>query len=375
MNIRQTISDRPWILAVVVTAVVAAWLLSGMIGREGPGSPLEFAADVGATPDRSGTPRVQVRNLSAEKIDRLISVKGRSAPAREIEIKAETDGRVERIAAERGQQLKAGDLIMRLDLRDRRARLEQARASLLEHQTRYDAQLKLQTEGYVSETQMAETVAKLEAARAEVTRAELDLQYMELRAPFDGVIQEREVEVGDFVRRGDAVASFVDNTALIVTGSIAEQEARFVTPGTTAVAQLVTGQTVSGVIRYVAPVADQATRTFTVELAVPNADGSLPVGVTAEMQIPGGELQAQKVSPALLTLDADGEIGVKTIDAFERVQFHRVDIVRSDPDGIWIAGLPPSANVIVLGQGYVDIGAEVEPVFGDSEPALAEKAQ
>ncbi|MDJ0927082.1 MAG: efflux RND transporter periplasmic adaptor subunit [Gammaproteobacteria bacterium] len=375
MRIRQTVSDRPWILAVVVTALVAAWLLSGMIGREGPGSPLQFADDVGVAADRSSAPRVQVSNLSAEQIDRLISVKGRSAPAREIEIKAETDGRVERIAAERGQQLKAGALVMRLDLRDRRARLEQSRASLLEHQTRYDAQLKLQTEGYVSETQMAETVAKLEAARAEVTRAELDLQYMELRAPFDGVIQEREVELGDFVKRGDAVASFVDNTALIVTGSIAEQEARFVKPGTAAAARLVTGQTVSGIIRYVAPVADQATRTFTVELEVANPDGSLPVGVTAEMQIPGGELQAQKISPALLTLDTDGEIGVKTIDSFNRVQFHRVDIVRSDPDGIWIAGLPANANVIVVGQGYVDVGVEVEPVFGDSEPALAEKAQ
>jgi multidrug efflux system membrane fusion protein len=367
MSIRQTISDRPWILAALVTLLVVAWLASGLLGRT-PGGPTQADA---TGPAAAEDIRVQVRTQVAQPITRYISVYGRSAPARLVELKTETDGRIEAITAERGQRVQKGQSIMRLDLRDRRARMEQAQASVTEHQTAYAAQQRLKAEGYVSDTQIAETLAKLEAARAELTRAQLDLDYMSIRAPFDGVIQDRQVELGDFVSKGDPVASFVDNTKLIVTGTIAEQDARYVAMGGKAEAVLVTGQAVQGRIRYVAPVADEATRTFTVELEVPNPDGKLPAGVTAELRIPGGEMLAQKISPSLLTLDAAGQIGVKTVDNYNQVEFHPIEIARSDADGVWVAGLPDTANIIVLGQGYVDVGREVDPVFTDGETALA----
>ena len=366
MNIRKIIADRPWILAVLVTAGVALWVASGYIGRD----PMPVPVPVAAHEDGPAL-RVQVRTQVAQQITRYISIFGRSAPTRSVELKAETDGRVTRIAGARGQQLKAGDLILSLDLRDRQARLEQARAGVNQHQTAYEAQLRLKSDGYVSDTQIAETLAKLEAARAELSRAELDLGYMQVRAPFDGVIQDRQVELGDFVREGDAIVSFVDNTRLIVTGSIAEQDARFVQIGVPAAAELVTGQTASGRIRFLAPVADESTRTFTVELEIPNADGSLPAGVTAQMRIPAGEMLAQKVAPSLLTLDTDGKIGIKIVDEYNRVVFYPVDIAQSDSDGVWVAGLPETTNVIVLGQGYVDIGETVDPVFTGAETALA----
>jgi multidrug efflux system membrane fusion protein len=194
---------------------------------------------------------------------------------------------------------------------------------------------------------------------------------MVIRAPFQGVLQEREVEEGDFVRAGDPVATFVDNTRLIVTGSIAEQEAKYVAVNNEATARLVTGQSVRGRLRYVAPVADEATRTFTVELEIPNRDGTLPSGVTAEMQIPAGEQLAHKVSPALLSLAADGEVGVKTVDELNRVVFTPVNIARSEPDGVWVTGLPATANIITVGQGYVSAGQAVEPAFGREDTALA----
>lgn len=369
MNIRETVARRPWLLAVFVASLVGLWMLSGTLSRQS-NPPLQSAADVAAKTDAPAS-RVQVAVQTAKPVTRFISVNGRSAPARSVQIKAETDGRVEVIDADRGQRVTRGQRILRLDLRDRQARLEQAKASVTEHRTAYEAQARLQTEGYVSETQIAETLAKLEAAKAELKRAELDLRYREIRAPFDGVILERDVELGDFVRQGDAVVSFVDNTKIIVTGTVAEQDARYVSPGMVADAQLVTGQTVQGRIRYLAPVADEATRTFTVEVEIPNPDGTLPAGVTAEMHIPGGEMLAHKISPATLSLDASGTIGVKTVNQYNQVVFHAVEIARSDPDGVWVAGLPETASIIVLGQGYVDAGLEVEAVFADGETALA----
>ncbi len=363
----ETLTRRPWTLAVALTLIVLLWLASGTLRRETSG-----AADTKApTPATAAVARVQIRAQQAESVTRTISVYGRTAPARTVQIKAETSGRVAAVGIRRGEPARAGQTLLKLDLRDRQARLEQARASVSEYQSAWEGQQALKPQGYVSDTQLAETRAKLEGARAELLRAELDLAYMTLRAPFDGTVQERPVEVGDFVRPGDPVATFVDNTRLIVTGSIAEQDAGFVRVGSAATAALVTGQNVNGRIRYLAPVAEASTRTFTVELEIPNPGGKLPAGVTAELRIPGGEVLAYRLAPSLLTLDTDGELGVKTVDANSQVEFHRVQIARSEANGVWVTGLPERASIIVVGQGYVSAGQPVQALEAPAETALA----
>jgi len=369
MSIRKLIGQQPWILAVAVSLLVVLWMYSGSFDPR----QLDMTETIGATEADSGVlTRVQVQTQVAEPVVRYISVYGQTAPVRTIELSTETEGRVEIIGTERGQRVRKGDVILQLDFRDREARLAQASASVKEHRTSYEAQLKLQVEGYVSETQIAETIARLETAKAELIRARLDLEYMVIRAPFDGVLQEREVEIGDFVRAGDNVATLVDNTSIIVSGTIAEQDARHVAVDDIANAVLATGQEITGRIKYISPVADQSTRTFMVELAVNNRDGSLPAGVTAEMQLPGGEAMAQKISPSLLTLDGEGNVGIKIVDDYNRVVFYRVELARSDPDGVWVSGLPESVRIITVGHGYVAAGQEVEPVFAQTDTALAE---
>ena len=366
-QIKHIIAKQPWLMAVAALLVVGVWMASGFVNRED-----DVATESGDTLGAATGPmRVQVATRQAQNIDRYINIYGSSEPARTVEMAIETEGRVEEIYARRGQRMKTGQPILRLDLRDRQARLEEAKASVREHQTRYDAQQSLQSDGYVSESQMAETLAKLETARAELTRAQLDLANMTIRAPFDGILQERTVEVGDFLRAGDAIGTFVDNTTIIIKASVAEGDASNVKAGDRATAKLVTGQNVSGEIRYVSAVAQRETRTFMVELEVANPDGSLPAGVTAELQVSTGKIEAHKVSPALLTLSTDGTIGINTIDDFDHVQFFPVEIVQSDSDGIWVSGLPILSQVVVVGQGYVSPGQSVIPIAMTTDTALA----
>jgi multidrug efflux system membrane fusion protein len=366
MRFVEKLSRRPWMIAVGLTAIVLVWLVSGAL------RPGNEPAETAAAPPEEAPARVQIRAQKAEPVTRTIRIYGRTAPARTVEIKAETSGRVTTIGVERGKLARAGQVLLKLDLRDRRARLEQARAGVSEHQSAWEAQQELKTQGYVSDTQLAETRAKLETARTELTRAELDLDYMQVRAPFDGVVQERAVEIGDYVRAGDPVVTFVDNTQLVVTGSIAEQDAGFVRIGEAATAVLVTGQEVTGRIRYLEPVAEEATRTFTVELEIPNPGGRLPAGITAEMHIPGGEVLAYRVAPSLLSLDDDGVLGIKTVNAQGLVEFHKIEIAHSEANGVWVTGLPDTADVIVIGQGYVSAGQAVQTVEArPEETALA----
>ncbi len=112
-----------------------------------------------------------------------------------------------------------------------------------------------------------------------------------------------------------------------------------------------------------------------VELEIPNPDGTLPAGVTAEMLVSTGEVLAHKMSPALLSLNTDGTMGVSTVDEFDRVQFYPVEIVQSGSDGVWVSGLPTIAQVVLVGQGYVSAGQIVEAVTATNDTALASESQ
>ena len=362
---------KSWITSAGITIAIALWLASGHMGGGTKSYGSEQDSQVTTAPFAS----VRVRHQFAEEFTRNIIVNGRTAPARIVELNAETDGRVIGVGVERGDRFDAGDVIVKLDQRDRRARLAQAEATVKQRELEFDARAKLKGNSYVSEAQLQEAKALLETAKAELTRARLDIDYMVIRAPFAGALQDRQVEVGDFVKLGDPIAVIVDDRTLIVSASVAEYEAHFVKKGGPGSAKLATGQTVNGTIRYIAPVANQATRTFDVELEIDNADGALRAGMTAELVIPAETIYAQKVSPSLLTLDDNGDLGIKVVNESGIVEFHAADIAMSSSDGVWIAGLPHSATIITVGQGFVNEGVIVNAIPEDEiDTAVAIKS-
>jgi len=351
---------RSWLYSAGIAILIAGWLLSGQFGNSDDTTDERSAAIAKTT--IAPQSKVRVRTQIAEEVTRTIIVNGKTAPARVVELSAETDGRVESIGAKRGANIDRNTVIVRLDERDRSARLAQAEATVRQREVEYEARARLKVESYVSEAQLQEGVALLEAARAELTRARLDLDYMQVRAPFDGALQARAVEIGDFLKVGDPIATFVDNRTIIVSANVSEFDARFVHVGMTAKAILATGEDVHGKIRYVAPVADEATRTFTVELEVDNRDGAIRAGGTAELHIPAESILAHRISPSLLTLDDAGNIGLKIINDSGKVEFVVADIALSSGDGIWVAGLPETVTIITVGQGFVTTGSVVDAI-------------
>ena len=361
---------KSWLTSAGIAVAIAAWLASGSLSNE---ETANLAAD-GETIAQDVRTSVRVRSQAAEQVTRTITVNGKTAPARIVEINAETDGRVESVGAERGERLDRGEVIVRLDERDRKARLAQAEATVRQRELEFAARDKLMNESYVSEAQLQEAAAMLETAKAELARAKLDIDYMVIRAPFDGALQDRRLEVGAYVKSGDPVATFVDERRLIVSANVSEFDAKYVSKGQQASALLATGQEVEGVIRYVAPIADEATRTFVVELEIDNAAGEFRGGITAKLRIPAETVFAHKISPSLLTLDDDGNLGVKTVNELGQVEFHPADIAMSSSEGVWIAGLPHTASIITVGQGFVNEGSLVNSIPAvDIDTAVAIK--
>lgn len=373
MQLEKLNAHRSWLISAAIAVGITLWLLSGQIGNDDTanGESGTRTATTLAAPQS----KVRVRTLAAEEIVRTIAVNGKTAPARMVELSAETEGRIVEIGADRGATVSRNAIIVRLDERGRRARLSQAQAIVKQREVEYEGRLRLKAESYVSEAQLQEGIALLETARAELKRAQLDLEYMTIRAPFDGALQSRIAEVGDFVKVGDPIALFVDNRTIIVSANVSEFDAAFVEVGKTAEARLATGERVRGSIRYVAPVADEATRTFEVELEIDNSDGLLRAGGTAELFIPAETIYAHRVSPSLLTLDDAGNVGVKIINEAGSVEFVIADIALSSGDGVWLAGLPATATIITVGQGFVTSGSMVQAVpEEDIDTAVAIKA-
>jgi len=370
MNLINTLKKNPWWIAGGILLLVVVWMLTG-IGNSNGEEPSSTTA--AANPGKRKSMDVRVRLQHAEPVESFVDVYGRTAPARTVTLKAEIGGRVMEVAAERGAYVKKGGDLVLLDVRDRNEQIERARSELKAAQMRFDAEKSLQHENFASETRLAEAQAQLEATRAELKRIEVELANARIKAPFNGALQERLVETGDYVAIGDPVATFVDIDTLIVTGSVSETERANLDVGGIATAKLITGQTIEGRVRYIDPVAEESTRTFKIELEVPNKDRVLPAGVTAQIHVPTGRRLAHRISPAILTLDDNGEIGIKTVGDDNTVRFSKVDIVKSGVNGMWISGLPEKANIITVGQGFVKPGDAVNPVFEEkaAQPAAS----
>jgi multidrug efflux system membrane fusion protein len=184
-------------------------------------------------------------------------------------------------------------------------------------------------------------------------------------------LQDRLVEVGDYLGIGDPVAVVVDLDPLLAVAQLSEREAAAVRQDVEGRARLVTGDVVDGRVRYVSAVGSAGTRTFRLELEVQNDGNRIPGGLTLEINLPVASVDAHRMSPAALTLDDDGVVGVKTVDAQNIVRFHPAELVAGGESGVWIGGLPTEVTIITVGQEFVLPGQTVVPVAEDLPAAPA----
>lgn len=362
--------QRSYLIALIIAVAATAWLLS-------PYAQHYLQAATGtedAAPANASAPqtdpldkplRVRVRRSVAEQRVKSLILTGQTEPSRGATLKAETAGRVVAVEAVEGSTVRVGDVIARLAMNDRQVQLDEAAALLQQRQTEYEAARKLSSKGFQTQTKLAEARSLLQAAEAQRQRVELDIAHTVIKAPFEGVLQDRLVEVGDYVGVGDPVAAIVDLDPLLAVAQLSERESSSIRPGSEGQARLITGETVDGRVRYVSAVGSAGTRTFRVELELANGDNRLPAGLTAEVSLPIASVDAHRMSPAALTLDDDGVIGVKTVDERNLVRFYPVDLVADDADGIWVGGLPRQITIITVGQEFVLPGQTVIPVPED----------
>ena len=358
-------------IAFIIVVAATLWILSGVLNVDNPKNEApETTSEASNAVKQPPIPQVRVKALSAQTMNDETEVTGRTQASRQVIIRAETEGSIASLNVKKGQKIQTGAVIAKLRVKDRGAQLEQARQLLKQRQIQYNASKELAEKGYNSRVRLAEKEAELGSARAQVKQAQEELSNIIIKAPFGGFINQQMVEIGDYVNRGSDIIEVVDLNPIEITGFLTEKQISNVKQGQPIAAKLLNGEVVEGNITFIAAAANKDTRTFEMEMTVPNNQGIIKEGLTAKILVPFKEDKAYKISPSILSLTDDGRIGVKIVTSDNKVEFKPVQLLKDTPDYLWIKGLPDQVKLITVGQEFVNEGQTVDPILSTQEDSL-----
>ncbi|PFG55408.1 multidrug efflux system membrane fusion protein [Vibrio sp. ES.051] len=352
----RRIVERPWLVSLTLVTLLIAWLAVGNLKtQDNPALPSSLS-------NHTPIAKVMFNTFTAESTMKTIELYGRTAPNRQARLGAEIAGKILTLNVEKGQAVKQDQTIAIIDKRDLNIQLQRAQALLLVKEKEFNAAQSLKSRGLQGEVAFAIAQAALVDARASVSHVQTALKNTEVKAPFDGVVDHHFVEIGDFVGIGDPIATVIDLETLVIEADVSERHIQYLKKDQQAEVRTLNQQRHQGTLRYIGRVASTSTNTFPIEIEVDNRDAQMPAGMSAEVQLPLSEVLAIKITAAMLALDEEGNLGVKTLRD-EHVKFIPIQLVKAEDDGVWLSGLGERADIIVLGQGFVR----------DGDPVLANK--
>lgn len=351
-------------IAIAMAVSIVLWMASGLFA-----SPEKEAT--AKTKARSETLMlVQTEMQEASPVKLALTIQGQVEPQRMVKVRADIAGYISKVSAQEGQWVEEGTELVHIALEDRQIKLDKEKASLLSKQKSYKRIKALAKDNLQSKSALEDAFAALKAAKANVAQIEFEIKKLTVNAPFSGVLVKRMVEQGSYVAANAEIATFVDHSVLKVVAPVAQQNIQQLQLNKTAQVTFATGEVKQGTVSYISVQANENTRTFRVEVAVDNSDRAIPSGISAEISIPTEEVLGHFVSPAILGLGEQGEMGVKTVNENNQVEFYPVNIIQASTKGIWVSGLPQSAHIITIGQGFVAAGVEVDVKQVNSATAL-----
>jgi membrane fusion protein, multidrug efflux system len=396
-------------VALIIVLVLAVWMASGILvtGGKGPGSgerPIVSLVDGGDGPLTSAVedsginehavqdghvdphltiaernaesgggdikPRsVRIEVVTAQNMPLEVPLRGRTKAKSSVSVVAQTSGIVQSVAVTKGQSVQAGDTLCTLDQGARKLAVDQAQAAVDQAQTAYNSNLELVKKGVAAPNTTLAVEAQLKGAPAASQNAQLELDRTTIKSDVAGVVQDPLTTVGSMLAMGQPCATVVQLDPMLFIASVPEARISYAKLGLKADVRTITGETTEGTVSYIASTADDATRSFPIEIDLPNANHALRDGITAEAIVNVGAAPVHVLPQSVLTLDDEGVLGIRTVEAGNKVAFHPVTIIKDTREGVWVVGLPFKINVITVGQEYVQPGQIVDAKTADGEPA------
>jgi multidrug efflux system membrane fusion protein len=355
--------------AVLVTIAFAAWMLTGKFSSVGSEAAEAQAAAEKVEAEKPAPTVRTVAVLTPERVahSRVIRIPGRTEAEKRVVLATRVMGVIAQLPVKQGQRVERGDLVMKLDAADKEAAVRMAESVVVQRQAEADAAERLVSGGNAPKLQADQKRAELATAQSELEAARAELAQYAIYAPYNGVIDRLPVQRGSAILAGAEVGTLINLDPLLAVGEVSERDLHYLELGSEADIRLVDGTSVKGTLRYISRDATTATRTFRIEVAVPNENKSLPAGMTAEIMLRADPTDSVVLPRSVVTLSDRGDLGIRAVDTADKVVFFPIDIVDDTPSGIVLAGIPADARIIVAGQDLVAEGDTVKPVVADAE--------
>ena len=388
--------------AVVVAAILylIVFQRDQLLGFAGADSDTPVTVAMSDTATAQGIGVIAIR-AQAQAIDSAVLLRGQTAAARDVTVAAETSGLVVSDPLPKGSFVNAGDTLCTLDPGTRAARLSEAQsrvpeaeAGVIEAQARVreaeinlNAARALSQDGFASETRVvgaqaamesasagvqrarsavSSALAGIESAQAAVASAERDIARLVITAPFEGLLETDTAELGSLMQPGAPCATIIQLDPIRLVGFVPEADVGRIAVGATAGGRFSDQQEVVGEVTFLSRSADPVTRTFRVEVTVPNPDLAISDGLSAEIIVAANGQSAHLIAQSTLTLNDAGTLGVRIVGPDMTAQFMPVTLLRDTAEGVWVAGLPDAVDIITLGQEFVIDGVPIVPTYAEA---------
>jgi len=312
---------------------------------------------------------VEVTEITTGAFTDRIDLTGAVLANRDVQISAEESGVIREILKEKGSRVVAGEALAKIDDTILRAQVDQARA-----QAELASQTWQRRQRLWEESQVGSEIAYLEAKfAAEQTAANLRvleerLARTTVRAPFDGVLESRTIEVGSMVSPGMVVARVVDLDPVKILAGVPERYAADVKVGARAVVtfDVFPGELFTAAIRYVGATVDAQNRTFPIEVVLPNPRGIVKPEMVSNLAVTRHQLDSAVVVPqdALVRVEAGYAVFVVVErDGATVAEVRPIVLGASQRDLVVVeSGVQPGDRLIVVGQKTVADGDRVNVV-------------
>ncbi|MEC8642269.1 MAG: efflux RND transporter periplasmic adaptor subunit [Pseudomonadota bacterium] len=377
--------------------------------------------DVADSSPADNKPRISAVTVSNSAVRRSVRASGVTRPKAIVTVSAEIAGTATKVPVSEGSVVAGGDVLVALNTTTLPVRIEAAKAEIAAARTAYDTAVeqargtyeeeraaaqatlevarqrleiaqKLASQNFSAPVEQAQLKADYENARMALARidlaknhkSEIDISQSQARlataksnlavlrdqlkkstitAPTGGWLETVSIDAGEQVGAGTPVATILNMDEVKIIVGVPQTDIAQISVGDQVSVDVAGAGKREGIVSRIASITSSTTRTFDVEVTVPNADRTLRAGMSVEATIDVGFQPAFGMSPAHLSVAGDGSLTAKVSDN-GIVRVVTVDLVRSGVEQVFVSGLVDGDTLLTFGQAFVEAGDTVRLDMG-----------
>ena len=313
--------------------------------------------------------QVEVREIEAQPIESGLALSGKIEAGRKISVTAEASGKVISEPLKSGKPVIKGDVLCEIDPGTIGAQLAQAEAAFSSARSQYSVQRELNARGLASDTAVEMAFAQFEQAQAAVEQARSQVKNLQVKAPFDGILNGDTAELGAFLSVGAPCANIIALDGVKLVAYLSADKVDSIKLGNTVYAQIAGYELPQqGVVKSISASADPVTGTYRAEFEPLEPLKDVRDGANIQIFVALDGQKGHQIPANALTLNTEGIIGVMLFED-GLAKFSPVNVERDTPNGVWISGLEGKISLIVQGQEYASDGRAIEAIVTSNPKA------